>query len=217
MRTKILRGSAAQGRPYRDDRAATVVEMSIVALLVFTFILAVIEFGLLFRDNLTATDAVADASRIGAVIGPDVQFDGSTADYAIVKSIREGMASLSDDTIQYVVVFKASGGDQPADEQVPAACRNGIPINGICNVYRATAAFSAVESGDVAYFTCGGVNTAACSWNPTSRRDGPRSSDVETLGVYVKIELDGYTGLFSESWTITRATVARLEPGVTSP
>ena len=56
----------------RRDDGATVVEFGIVALLVFTLLLAIFEFGLLFRDNLTATDAVSDATRVGAIVGPDI-------------------------------------------------------------------------------------------------------------------------------------------------
>lgn len=195
----------------------TLIETSIVALLVFTMFLAVFEFGLLFRDNLTATDAVADATRLGAVIGPDVASDGSTADYAIAKAIREGISSLNDTSVRYIVVFKASGSGAPALSQVPTACRNGTSVAGICNSYSAAAAFAAIETGQPAYFTCTAPGQPACSWNPTARKDGPTSAQVETLGVYVKIVRNGFTGLFADSWTIERASISRLEPGVTDP
>ncbi len=201
----------------RFDRGVTLIETAIVGLLVFTLLLAVFEFGLLFRDNLTATDAVSDATRIGAIIGPDVAADGSNADYAIVKTVREGLSSMNDVAIQYIVVFKASGGGGDALAQVPTACRNGTSLAGICNSYSAGPALAAVESGTRAYFTCSGANTAACKYNPTTRKDGPTSSQVETIGVYVKILQDGYTGLFAETWTIERASTLRLEPGVTAP
>ena len=208
-----LHRTRARGR----DRGVTLIEMSLVALIVFTFFLVIFEFGLLFRDNLTATDAAADATRIGAIVGPDVASDGSTADYAIARAVRQGLASLDDSDVQYIVVFKASGGGGAALNQVPLACRNGTSIAGICNAYTANAAFNAVEAGNAAYFTCAGANTAACKWNPETRKDGPTSSQVETLGVYVKIVRPGYTGLFAKSWTIERASISRLEPGVTDP
>lgn len=200
--------------PRRRDDGATLVELSIVAILVFTILLAVFEFGSLYRDSLTASDAVSDATRMGAIIGPDVQSDGSTADYAIVRAVREGLASLNDSAVQYIVVFKASGTGDDAESQVPAACRNGTSIGGICNSYAGPAAFGAVEAGNAAYFTCSGMNTAACSWNPTTRKDGPTSADVETLGVFIKIRRGGITGLFGGDWTITRASTIRLEPGI---
>lgn len=204
-------------RRHRRDDGATLVEISIVATLVFTVFLAMFEFGTLYRDSLTATDAVSDATRIGAIIGPDVQADGSTADYAIVKAVREGLAALNDSAVLYIVVFKASGTSDDAESQVPAACKNGTSIAGICNSYAGPAAFGAVESGDSAYFTCSASDTAACPWNPTTRSDGPTSAQVETLGVYVKIRRGGITGLFGDDFTITRASTIRLEPGIIEP
>ena len=197
----------------------TLVELAIVGTIVFTLFLAVFEFGLLFRDNLTTTDAVADATRIGAIIGPDVASDGTNADYAIVKTVREGLSSLSGAEVRYVVVFKAPASGQSAIDQVPSACKRGVSIAGICNAYPADAAFAAVESGQAAYFTCPSPPVAkiACRWNPQTRSDGPLPSDVETLGVYVRIDKDGYTGMFADSWTIDRASISRLEPGVTKP
>lgn len=199
----------------RRDDGATLVELSIVATLVFTVLLAMFEFGTLYRDGLSATDAVADATRIGAIIGPDVQADGSTADHAIVKAVREGLSALNDSSVLYVVVFKASGTGAAAESQVPEACKNGSSLAGICNSYTGPNAFGAVESGDVDYFTCSAANTAACPWDPTTRRDGPTSADVETLGVYVEIRRGGVTGLFGDDFTITRASTIRLEPGIT--
>lgn len=191
--------------------------MAIVGLLVFTMILAMFEFGLLFRDNMTATDAAADATRIGAIIGPDVAASGATADYEIVKAVREGLASMSDHSVAAIVVFRASGaGDDPVS-QVPAACRNGNSVAGVCNVYDGTGAFAAVEFGNHDYFRCDAPGEIACHWDPEGRKDGPLPSDVETIGVYLRIERDGFTGLFADSWTITRAATARLEPGVSAP
>lgn len=202
----------------RSDAGATLVELAIVGLLVFTFLLAVFEFGLLFRDNLTTNDAVADATRIGAIMGPDV-VDGTNADYAVVKAVREGLSALNGADVRHVVVFRASGGGEDAMSQVPDACKRGTSIPNICNAYPADAAFAAVEAGNAAYFTCPEPPTAkvACRYDPKDRKDGPTSAEVETLGVFIRIERDGYTGLFADRWTIDRASTIRLEPGLTEP
>lgn len=200
----------------RREEGAALVEIALVATLVFTIFLAMFEFGLLFRDSLTVTDAVSDATRIAAVIGPDI-VDGTNADFAAVRAVREGLASLNDDQIQTIVVFKSGGGGSAVD-QVPVACRNGNSLAGICNAYDATAAFNAIVGGDTGYFECptGGTPSSdpACGWDPEDRQDGPTSADVETVGVYVLVERGGYTGLFGNSWTISRASTLRLEPGV---
>ena len=201
----------------RLERGATLVETAIVGLLVFTLILGVFEFGLLFRDNLTATDAVADAVRIGAIVGPDVSASGGTADFEIVRAIREGLASVDDSTIEAIVIFKAAGtGDEP-ESQMPERCRQGISVKDACNAYDPVGALRAVEFANHDYFTCDTAGEVACNWDPEGREDGPKPEDVESIGVYVRIEKDGYTGLFADSWTISRASVMRLEPGVTEP
>lgn len=202
------------GGRQHDERGVTLVETAIVGVIVFTFFLAIFEFGLLFRDNLSASDAVADATRIGAVMGPGVAADSTNADFAVVKAVREGLSSLNDDEIETIVVFKAGGSSDSAIDQVPLACRNGTTVASVCNAYDATAAFTAVESGDAGYFECDSAGDPACGWNPATRADGPTSADVETLGVYVQIQTDGYTGLFADRWTIQRAMTLRLEPGV---
>lgn len=203
-----------QTRARRGDRGATLVELSIVALVVFVTILALIEFGLVFRDNLTATDAVADATRIGGVVGPGVGSNGGNADYEIVRSVREGLAAMNDSDIEHVVVFRASGGSQSADEQLPDACKEGTALTGICNVYPTAAAFAAVEAANTAYFDCPASDVGpACAWDPADRSDGTDGSPIDNLGVYVRIERDAVTGLFADSFTITRAQTTRLEPG----
>ena len=192
-------------------------ELAIVGLLVFTLFLAMFEFGLLFRDNLTATDAIADAARIGAIVGPDTSPAGATADYEIVKAVREGLSAMDDTAIETIVVFKAAGTGADPESQVPDQCLGGTSVNGVCNVYEARTAFAAVEFGNYDYFTCDVAGEVSCHWDPVKRTDGPQPSDVETVGVYVRIAKDGYTGLFADSWTITRASTMRLEPGVTEP
>lgn len=206
-------------RVVRRRRAdgATLVEMAIVGLLVFTLLLGVFEFGLLFRDNLTVSDAVGDATRAGAVAGPDVTSDGATGDYEIVRALRQGLASFDLSSVETIAIFRAAGGGDDPESQVPLACRVGNSVNGICNVYVPAVAFAAVENGNYDHFTCDVEGEISCHWDPTERKDGPLPSDVETLGVYVRISKAGYTGLFADSWTITRAAVARLEPGVTEP
>lgn len=210
---------SATRRKVRGEKGATLVEMSIVGLLVLLVFLAIYEFGLLFRDNLSLTDAVSDATQIGAIVGPDVLPGGRTADHEIVSAVRDGLSSMNDSTVQFVVIFNAPGGGTPADEQVPLACKNGASVPGICNSYPAGEAFTAVENADYGYFVCPtpAVDKIACNWDPESRRDGPTSAQVETVGVYVKVLRNGYTGLFADTWTIERTSIARLEPGVTSP
>ncbi len=198
----------------RRDRGAVLIEIAFVVPVLLFILAGAFEYGLLFRDTLTAGDAVSDAARIGAIVGPDTTADGRSADFEVIRTVREGLSALGDQQIDYIVVFRAANtGDAPED-QLTTQCRNGISVNTLCNAYDAAEAFAAVEAADTGYFKCAGSETAACAWDPKSRRDGPSVDQIETLGVYVKLERDGITSLFADSFTITRAAIARLEPGL---
>ncbi|MDZ7674704.1 MAG: TadE/TadG family type IV pilus assembly protein [Acidimicrobiales bacterium] len=199
---------------HTEDRGTTLIETAIVGLLVFFLFLAIFEFGTVFRDSLTTSDAVADAARIGAVVGPGVTAKGTNADFEVAKAVREGLSALNDEEIDRIVVFKGSGTSDSALSQVPVACRNGVSVPSICNSYDAAGALNAVEGGDETYFQCNMAGDPACGWDPATRQDGPTSADIETLGVYVRVQRGGVTGLFADTWTLDRATTLRLEPGV---
>lgn len=199
----------------RSDRGATLVETSVSVLLLLVLVLGMIEFGLLFRDNLVTTDAVADSARLGGVVGPNIGVGGANADFEIVRALREGMASMSDRDVAAIVVFRANGSGDDPQSQVSATCKRGIPVIRQCNVYDPAAAFAAVEAGNAAYFACTGAGEPSCSWDPTTRDNGPAETDVETVGVYVRIVRPGYTKLFGNEWTISRASTARIEAGPT--
>lgn len=200
----------------RSERGATLIEFAITALLLFTMLFGIFEFGMVFRSRATTSDAAADGARAGAIQGPNKSAGGETADYSIMKAIREDTAGINPETIVRIVVFKgsSSGAGAPAS-QVPALCKAGTPVAGRCNVYDPNAAFERVQAGDAGYFDCA-ANAAspACSWNPSSRRNGPRPSDIDYLGVWIQVRHPYVTGLFGRSLTIQGASVVRLEAGL---
>ena len=204
-----------RARRRRPDGGVALLEIAILSSIVFFLLFAVLEFGLLFRDQLTAQDAVGDAARLGAIMGPDVAADGTNADFQVIKSVREGLGSIPPGWVQRVVVFQgsAAGAGSPTD-QLPATCKNGTPIAGRCNVYDPNAAFAAVEAGDVNFFNCAvNPSSPACPWRPELRDDGPQPANVQYLGVFVRISRPSLTGVFAPTFTIDRAFVLRLEPG----
>lgn len=203
-------------RPHRrsdDDRGAALLETLLVFPVVMVLILGIFEFGLIYRDVLTANEAVGTGARSGAVIGPRLTATGATADYVIMRSVRESLGSIPTEWIDHVVVFKANapGAGGPL-AQVPAACRAGSPVAGRCNVYDPQAAFLAVQSGNAAYFECPGG--PACSWEAADRKNGPQVADIEYLGVYIRMERPYVSGIFGDVFTSEQAVVVRLEPGV---
>jgi Flp pilus assembly protein TadG len=200
-----------------------VVEATIITPVLLLLLFGVFEFGLYFRDYLTTGDAIGEGARIGGIVGPDPLDIGTpsdpayvTADYAIVAAIREATASIDPTAIERIVVFDtpnpAAGS---ALDQVRPGCRNGANSSSAlrCNVYPGEDAFYAVQSGNSDYFDCTAGGTRACGWDPYTRDDGPNVSEIDYLGVYIKMNHPWVTGIFGDSATIEQATIIRLEPG----
>lgn len=201
---------------HTEDRGATLVELSIVALVVFTLIFGIFEFGMLFRDRLSVHDAVASGTRAGTVHGRKLGPSNETADYYLIRAIREETSSIDPIDIEQIVVFKGrSPGAGDAASQVPAACKRGTPVAGVCNVYDPNEAFLRVQSGDVGYFSCRATpGGPACPWDPEGRADGPALNQIDYLGVWMRVDNPLVTGMFGTSISIEAAAVGRLEPGV---
>ena len=206
---------AAGGAWFRRDDGAVMAEAALVSPIFLLVVFAVFEFGLAYRDVLTVGDAVTDAARVGAIQGPDVTPEGETADYSVVNAVRDGLAGLDPERIGTIVVFRAGPATAgSALSQVPAACKNGpTSTSSHCNTYPPVAAYTAIQSGDVDYFKCLQPGDPACGWPPTDRIDGPLTSDVEFLGVYVRYQHSYVTGFFGSTFTVERAAIMRLEPG----
>lgn len=197
----------------RRDRGVTLVEVAVVATVLLVLFLGTIDFGIQYRDSLTVNDAAGDAARVGAVVGPEADSSGQNADFQIVKSVREGLSALNDDAITRIVIFQSTSSGPPED-QVPTPCKNGVALAGICNVYDPVTAFAAVVAADDAFFRCEGANTRACPYDPANRDNGPTRADIETIGVWIRVDQSAVTGFFRDSYTVTAAATARLEPGI---
>jgi TadE-like protein len=204
-----------RARRRHGERGATLTEFAVVGLLLFTVLFGIFEFGMLFRNRTTTSDAAADGARVGAIQGPNRTSTGETADYSIIKAIREDSSAIDPEAIEQIVIFKgsSSGSGSPAS-QVPATCKAGTPVAGRCNVYNPNTAFERVQEGDASYFDCSTNPTGpACSWDPVTRRNGPRPTDIEYLGVWIRVNHQWVTGLFGDGFTYESASVVRLEPG----
>lgn len=199
------------------ERGATLLEASVIAPVLLVLVLGAFEFGSAFRDSLTLSDSVAGAARSGALQGPDV-VDEKSADFEMIKDLREGTNALPIDQIERIVIFDA---DNPtsgsAVDQVPQACKTATSsISALkCNVYADPfEAFYAVQQADYEYFLCINGNEVVCGWDPESRNDDPRNpQDIDYVGVYIKMNRQQLTGLFGNTWTLSEASVVRLEPG----
>lgn len=185
----------------------------LVAPVFFALLLGIFEFGLIYRDVLSVSDAAGNAARRGALIGPRLPASGANADFEILREVRNSLGSVSVDWIDRIVVFKGGPpGAGGALAQVPQACKTGDSVSGVCNVYDPANAFLAVDIGDNDYFDCASGGRS-CAWLPSSRKNGPTPSDIDYLGVWIRVERPYVTGLFGDIFTFEQASIMRLEAG----
>lgn len=200
------------------DAGTALLETALVAPVFIVMVFGILEFGLVYRDYLTVTDAASDSAKVGSIQGPYPTANGETADYSIVKNARENLSNLDVNDVERVVVFQASpSAAGAAIDQVPETCKSGSfgpNPSAKCNVYPGGQAFLAVQAGNANYFKCGNGGAGfSCGWNPNNRADGPTWSDIDHLGVYIKVNHPMLTGFFGDDFTIEYAAINRLEPG----
>lgn len=201
----------------RNERGAALIEAAVFGTILFGVLLGALEVGYLMRDYDIASDAVSDGSRVGALLGPDMADDGTSPDYQVLRALRDATGSMPVEWIERIVIFKgvapSTGGGQSPAAQVPATCKSGVAVAGSCNVYNdVRTAFIAVEDGEVDYFACPG-SAVACSWDPSTRKNGPTVNAVEYVGVWMRVQRPHITKMFGSTVTIDQASVTRIEVG----
>jgi hypothetical protein len=219
-----MRGSTAlgaRGRRLRGDDGAALVEMTFVAPVLILIFMAMVEYGMFYRDFLNASQAVADGAKYGAIQGPG---GPGSADHTILTTIRANIATLPIESIDRIVVFQAhppSWG--PPLAQVPQVCKTG-PSNKDwkCNVYRianvpqSQSAFVQIENGGSGFFDCPSPTSSepACGWPAPTRQNGSNRTPIDNLGVYIRINRKKVTGMVPVNDVLEVAVIQRLEPGI---
>jgi hypothetical protein len=212
-------GAAARGR---GEAGVAILEAALVAPVVLLLVLAIFEYGLVYRDYLTIGDSISEGARTGAIVGTDVDPEtGESADWYIVSAIRQSSAVVDFESIDRIVIFQPDS-DNPTRESplslVPEACRTStVSLSASnCNVYIPSQAFAAIESGDVDFFRCAGTGPA-CGYDPTDRtkrndEPGDGWSRARYIGVYIDLDREMVTGLFGREFRVEDASIALIEP-----
>lgn len=193
-------GGRHAGRNDRD-RGAVLVELALVAPLFIGLILFVFEMGLLFRDSLTTDNASRQAARAASTQGR-----GPEADFYILRAVEHGLSAMGLESLEYVIVFKASG---PGDT-VPNQCRTASQQN-LCNRYVAADFFASLEDNlgnDTGNFRCG---TLDYRWCPTTR-EASASVGPDYIGIHVETEHTFLTDMFGGQTQLGSTTILRIEP-----
>ena len=82
--------------PIRDQRGQSVAEFALVLPLLMLILLAILQFGVLFRDYLAVTDAVRAGARKAAV-SRSAAFPTTACEDAVARMEEEMMRELSAD------------------------------------------------------------------------------------------------------------------------
>ena len=97
----------------KKESGAALVEFAFIAPLLIVLLFGIIEMGLALRDQLTMSNSVTSAARIGSVLGDDAD-----ADIAILDAVQAGLVGAVDtDIITKVIIYQSDGaGDSTGKE-----------------------------------------------------------------------------------------------------
>lgn len=186
------------------DRGAAMVEAAIVTPVFFLLVFAIIEFGMLMRDNLTLANGTRDGTRTATTMGDDIG-----ADYNILRTIENSTKAMPTDQIDRIVIFNAGGtGGEPT-----TSCKNGngsSTAGAQCNVY--TASDLDRQKSD---FGCKTPSTLDSFWCPSTRKIAQSVASggpPDYIGVWIEGTHPWVTGLWGDKITITDQVVLRMEP-----
>jgi len=195
------------GEPQRasGERGAGLVELSLVALLLFTLLAGTFDYGFGWRSGLAANEGVRTGARVGSSAGRE-----RGADYVALSGMKAALsASGLLDGVQRVVVFRASS----EDGSVPAGCKTGSGPN--CQVidgnqFRTNWEALTVESATT---DSGCLHIASHqAWCPTTRNTA--QATAEFYGVWVQVRHDYLFPIIGDDVLIERSAVMRIEPEV---
>jgi TadE-like protein len=177
------RWTARLRRP--DDRGVTAVEAALITPVFLLVVIGIIEYGLVFKDQLAVTSAVRAGVRMASAEPRLASF----ATDAAAQVAREGSAlDMSD--VSKLWVYQADG--------------SGHPVG-------AGGSFSSCATNCITFAWNGSafVRTGG-SWNPLSQNACQGTQD--SIGVYLSFQHPGVTKVFFNAMKLSSYTVMRFEP-----
>jgi TadE-like protein len=193
LRKRIRRG--------RGDRGVALIEMALVAPFLALLVAGIVEFGTLWRDDLTVTSATRSAARVVSNAGIT-----EGADLEGILSLRAALKSIEGVTVEGLLIYNASASDGQPDSDCFDSGGNPRSRTNLCNFYTASQIETLTSSS---FSACTGPDASFCPLN----RDNTQLGGTTDLGVWVRVQRDFITGLIpGDGITITDYTVMKLEP-----
>lgn len=172
-------------RTPRAERGATAVEAALVTPVILLFVFGILEFGLFFKDALSASDATKSGVRIASAHPRTTSYAQDAAD-----RVQEASAALARRDIEQLWVYKANPENNfPAGYSDFSGCTQ-------CVRFRWTgSSFVPTSSG----------------W-PAATQRACASGTIDRVGVYLQLRHNAVTGLAFDTLTIRQADVLAFEP-----
>ncbi len=201
MIRRLVRRFGARIRGAHGERGVALVEMAIVAPFLALLVAGIVEYGTLWRDDLTVTSATRSAARVVSNAG-----NTEGADLEGILSLRAALKSIDGVTVEGLLIYDASAVDGQPDPSCFDAAGDPRSRNNLCNYYSAVQ----IETLTSASFSgCTGPDASFC---PLSR-DVNQTGGTTDLGVWVRVQRDFITGILpGDGIRITDYTVMKLEP-----
>jgi len=217
-----------------DEGGAVLVEAAFVIPLLFLIVFGALEYGMLFRDDLTGTNVVRAGGRVLSA-----QANALTADQAGIQAMLPAAAAFAGglSNVSRVVVYIATCADpdpyfdskttrcpgvlpgtwrppiknvsEMAGAGVPCATRGQpIGVDGRCNVYNPA---DLTEANAVTATRWGCGSNSDGHWCPT-KRIVSQAAGTDYIGVHIEYSHPWVTGLFGTKRDLTDDVIFRVEP-----
>ena len=197
-------------RRVERERAAVLVELTIVLPLLMMISLAVLDLGLGYKANLTISGATRAGARTASNLGI-----ATVTDKEALKSLGAAIGSIPTAEIDVIVIFRSTS----AVGTVPAGCTNSTAkANGgdstlKCNTYTGTEV-AAIVAGAGPTFGSGCGTTRDRFWCPTTRGNAQSGlSGPDYVGVFIRVNHVTSTKMFGSTMVIQDTAIMRIEPG----
>lgn len=198
-------------RRLHGEEGVALVEFALVAPVIVIFILGVIDFGNVWRQDNVSQEAIMSSARVASSASKN-----RFADYEALRALSAGLSGLKSTTVTKVIIWKANSANTP-----PSGCMSITPsgtgtfgVSGSCNVYSSAQLTSTSTSGFPATSSSNpscGAGSWDGNWCPTSRVNVEGSGDY--IGVYVELEYTSLTGVIpGGKLTFSNQAIYRLEP-----
>lgn len=178
----------------RTDDGAVAIEFALILPVLVMLVFGIIEFGMLFRADLSVSMAARSGARTAAALPRTAGYQTSAAN-AVAAQLRN---TLSTDEITYLSIYKA--------DKATGLPTDGGTYKSCSTCYRFTWDASAKSW----------TPEAGAAWAATAQKACGSEATTDYLGVYVEAKYKWVSAvfkpMFGDSMTVSERTIMRLEP-----